>query len=638
MSGSVTPRDQDAEVAQAKTRAGFYARVSTEEQRDRQTIGAQVDFAKRQAVANQWELRLFLDEGVSGTIPLRERPAGAEFLAAARKGEIDLVATYRVDRLGRKLRVVLDAIEELRLPYRSLTEPFDTATPLGRAMLGILGAFAELERDTFIERSRAGIDRVAHEAGRWLGGIVPFGYRKGDDLRLVVDERPLVDAGVSQADVVGEIFRRCAVDGWSTQRIADELNARRIPTTYARDGREVLAGEILGTRAREGKRKRATAGTWTAGAVLRILKGEIYAGRHLYGRRSAGRRELIPREMPAIVSPALFERARRQLAANMQWQRAHPKRVYQLRGLLTCRCGHALVGQSYRTKSRGEVRQYGCVSHPKGSPVPYVKEHDLEPRLWGDVVRFFEHPDEVLRAIACGASQAGTREDAAERELLELASRLHDLETQEGRLLDTAIRGAFSAAAVGKKTAELAAKREVLERRMAEVRGARAVAARAAGETVALKKLLATLAQRARNATPETRAEILRVLVKRTCVERAGRRTRVSVLFRFAGEPAFAAMLRTDTGSSRQRGSCAPDTSRRRPPARSSRDLPRAARGGPPAPRAETPAARRGKAPRGARGSPPPVAAATPRPRARPRRQCGAARGRDAWQGADGPA
>jgi hypothetical protein len=56
------------------------------------------------------------------------------------------------------------------------------------------------------------------------------------------------------ADVVREVFRRCVEDGWLTQQIAKELNARLIPTAYGRDAREILAGDLLGTRApREGQ-------------------------------------------------------------------------------------------------------------------------------------------------------------------------------------------------------------------------------------------------------------------------------------------------------------------------------------------------------------------------------------------------
>ena len=529
---------------------GFYARVSTEEQRERSTIDAQVEYARRRADLEGWELRVFQDDGVSGTVPLRDRPAGAELLRAAAAHELDVVATYRVDRLGRKLRIVLEAIDAIGIPYRSLTEPFDTATPLGRAMVGILGVFAELERDTFIERSRSGTDRVARLDGRWLGGIVPFGYMKRDDLTLAIDERPLAGAGVSQADVVREIFRRCAVEGWSTERIAVELNARHIPTAYVRDAREVLAGDVHGTRAKDGKRKRATAGTWSAGAVNRILRNEMYAGRHQYGRRSKAGRDLIERAMPAIVSPALFERARQQLAANAMWDRAHPKREYLLRGLLTCGCGHALIGQAYKGAGGREVKVYRCVAHPKDQgQSPRVFAAEAEAALWGDVVTFFENPDEVLRSIAHGAASAGATEDAAERELLRLAGELRDVDAQEDRLADAHARDLLGADAIARKMATLRSARTRIRKAMESLRAQRATAARAAEETVAVKRLLTTLAARARSADATVRAQVLRTLVKRTRVEWRGRRTLLHVVYAFAGEHEFAVIPRTDVDS-----------------------------------------------------------------------------------------
>jgi site-specific DNA recombinase len=542
---------------------GFYARVSTEEQRERSTIDAQVDYARKRAEAEGWEMRLFLDDGVSGTLPLAKRPAGAALLAAIAAKEIDSVATYRVDRLGRKLRVLLDAIDAIAIPYRSLTEPFDTATSMGRAMLGVLGVFAELERDTFIERSQAGTERVAKQEGRWLGGIVPFGYTKRPDLTLTPDERPLPNVGVSQADVVRDIFRLCGAEGWSTNRIADDLNARHVPTVYVRDGREVVQGEIHGTRSREGKRKRATAGTWSPGAVLRILKNETYAGRHAYGRRSPHRRGLIERAMPAIVSPALFERARQQLRLNYRWGRSHARRFYVLRGLLTCECGHALVGTTYTTKT-GDVPLYGCASHPKTERPMSVRGAEVEAALWSEVVSFFEHPDETLRLIVRGRTAAADDEDRAERELVDLARELRELEQAEARALDAYVRGLTPTESVLRaKVDELKEQRRGIERRMAQVRDARALAARSAGEASDLRKILSGLGKRARSADAETRAQILRRLVKRARVYRDGEQKRLQVTYAFA-EPSNAATPSTDKGSSRQRARTAPGTSRHR--------------------------------------------------------------------------
>lgn len=84
----------------------FYARVSTEEQRERSTIDAQITYAQKRAEAEGWKLRLFLDDGISGTIRLRERPAGAELLQAAKAKEITIAATYKLDRLGRVASVI----------------------------------------------------------------------------------------------------------------------------------------------------------------------------------------------------------------------------------------------------------------------------------------------------------------------------------------------------------------------------------------------------------------------------------------------------------------------------------------------------------------------------------------------------
>lgn len=552
---------------------GFYARVSTEEQRERQTIDAQVDYAKGRASLEGWDLRLFLDDGVSGTVALERRPAGAALLAAATAKEIDAVATYRLDRLGRTQLVILQAVETLKrlgVAYRSLTEPFDTGTAFGDAALGMVAVFAQLDRAVFLERSRAGTDRVAKQNGRWLGGIVPFAYVKRDDMTLGIDERPIPGLAESPADVVRGIFRACAELGWSTVRIAADLNARHIPTVYARDAREMLAGESHGTRARDGKRKRATACEWSPGAVLRILKNETYAGRHHYGKRSPSKRETIAREMPAIVSPALAEKARQQLTANSLWGRSHPRRDYPLRGLLTCTCHHTLIGQAYKGKGGQEVRVYRCHAHPKDSRATRVIAEEAERALWSDVLGFFERPDEVLKSIAAGTTDAASREDRAERELLTLAGELRELEAQEERALDAHLRQIFRPGVLERRLDALNASRDATQRRMVQVRSERANAAATASESLAVRQMLKDLAGRALSADSATRTQILRTLVRRTQVTWKGKATVLRVTYAFgAPAPVLAAMPSTNTGSSRQEGRNAPDRSPSRPRARS---------------------------------------------------------------------
>src|SRR5260370_31302029 len=129
--------------------------------------------------------RSYADDGLPGTIPLDRRPEGSQILRDARLGRFDQLLVYRLDRLGRETRLILNAVAELErrgVRVRSMTEEFDTGTATGRLMLTMLSGFASHERDVIRERSVAGTNRVA-EAGAWMGGIVPYGYRKLGDQR-----------------------------------------------------------------------------------------------------------------------------------------------------------------------------------------------------------------------------------------------------------------------------------------------------------------------------------------------------------------------------------------------------------------------------------------------------------------------
>src|SRR5260370_10951786 len=133
-------------------------------------------------------------------------------LEHARAGHFDQLLVYRLDRLGRETRLILNAVAELEkcgVRVRSMTEEFDTATSTGRLMLTMLSGFASHERDVIRERSVAGTNRVA-EAGAWLGGIVPYGYRKVGEkasARIAISEELIPGMKLSEADVIRCIYR-----------------------------------------------------------------------------------------------------------------------------------------------------------------------------------------------------------------------------------------------------------------------------------------------------------------------------------------------------------------------------------------------------------------------------------------------
>jgi DNA invertase Pin-like site-specific DNA recombinase len=133
-----------------------YARVSTTEQ----NAQLQLDALEAAGVS-----KVFTDHGVSGA--KTTRPQLDACLAYLRDGE-DTLTVWKLDRLGRSTRHVLeivDALHERGIGFRSLTEGITTEGAMGRAMLTIMAAFAQLERDVMIERTRAGLTAAA-AAGR----------------------------------------------------------------------------------------------------------------------------------------------------------------------------------------------------------------------------------------------------------------------------------------------------------------------------------------------------------------------------------------------------------------------------------------------------------------------------------------
>jgi site-specific DNA recombinase len=242
---------------------GLYLRVSTDEQRERQSIETQREFGQRYCDLHQLSVyEIFADDGVSGTVPIESRAAGRRVLEAARQGKFDQLLVFKLDRLGRDTRLILNAVAELEkygVRIRSMTEEFDTGTATGRLMLTMLSGFASHEREVIRERSVAGTNRVA-ESGAWMGGIVPFGYRKAGEKRngqLVVSEDPMPGMAMSEADVIRDVFRMAAVERKSCRVIAERLNSLRIPCAYVRDDRLMLRG----------KRKERTSGVWRPGRI-----------------------------------------------------------------------------------------------------------------------------------------------------------------------------------------------------------------------------------------------------------------------------------------------------------------------------------------------------------------------------------
>jgi site-specific DNA recombinase len=131
-------------------------RVSSEEERDRETNEIQREFLQEYCRLYGLEVvQIYADDGVSGTVPLHERPEGRRLLEDAKERKFSTLLVYRLDRLGRSLLVTVEAhdrLQALGVALKSATEPIDTSNPSGRLIFQMLASFAESERETIGER------------------------------------------------------------------------------------------------------------------------------------------------------------------------------------------------------------------------------------------------------------------------------------------------------------------------------------------------------------------------------------------------------------------------------------------------------------------------------------------------------
>lgn len=227
-------------------RVACYIRVSTENQLENYSIEEQTERLKAYCKAKDWHIhKLYTDGGFSGGNT--NRPALSQLLKDIKNHKIDMVIVYKLDRLSRSqkdtLLLIEDAFLKNNVEFVSMSENFDTSSPFGRAMIGILSVFAQLEKDQITERFTMGrIGRA--KAGLYHGGsTIPLGYDYIDG-KLVINEYETM-----QVKTLFEMFLK----GYSLCSIRDYMHKKGYKTKY---------------------------GNWTSSAsVLQIIKNSIYIGK-----------------------------------------------------------------------------------------------------------------------------------------------------------------------------------------------------------------------------------------------------------------------------------------------------------------------------------------------------------------------
>lgn len=308
-------------------RAALYIRVSTLEQaQEGYSIGAQKERLMAYCKAHDWAVAdFYIDGGYSGSN--LDRPGIQKLVAEV--DSFDLVLVMKLDRLSRSQRDTLHLIEEVFLPagvdFVSMSESFDTSTPFGRAMIGILSVFAQLEREQIKERTFMGRLERAKE-GLYHGGMFfPIGYDYDSSGRLSVNEY--------EAAQVRKIYA-WYLEGTSPEKIAERLRDQGYSNRYG------SWNEISGRA-----------------SVLRILSSDVYLGT----LRFAG--VVVEHAHDAIIDQETFEKA---TALRMKRREVFGDSPYQSKYLLVGLCWCARCGARYAVKHNyGGYKYYVCYSRAR---------------------------------------------------------------------------------------------------------------------------------------------------------------------------------------------------------------------------------------------------------------------------------
>lgn len=235
-----------------------YVRVSTDMQMERDALQNQIQALEAYAAAHGLDLRLYKDEGISAKDT--DRPDLQRLIAHVRAGRIRSVLVTKLDRISRSLADLLDLMrlfEGHGVEFVSLRDNIDTSGPVGRFILHILGAIAELERGITAERVAEDM-KLRARRGKWTGGLVPYGRRVEDGQLKVVPEDVIV---LHQ-------MRKLLLELRSWRGVTIALNRAGLRThgweALERDGRIVRKGHA--------------AEEWTPTSVKRVLLQPINAG------------------------------------------------------------------------------------------------------------------------------------------------------------------------------------------------------------------------------------------------------------------------------------------------------------------------------------------------------------------------
>lgn len=434
-------------------RAAVYARVSSKQQAQHQTIDSQVAALRQRIVGEGLALEddlVFLDNGFSGST--LQRPALERLRDKAYAGAFNRLYVHSPDRLARKHAyqvVLLDEFKRAGVEVVFLNQRL-SETPEDNLLLEVQGIIAEYERAKIIERGRRGRRHAAQRGSLNAIGHAPYGY-------LYIDKHQAGGEAYyqilpEQAEIIRQMFEWVGRDRLSLGEVCRRLFDDGVSSPKGRP-------------------------RWNRGSVCDMLKNPAYKGTASYGKTRVGERlprlrplrnqpatprhsqtchqETPPADrinipVPPIVSEELFAAVQEQLQENRRRSREQreTRTKHLLQGLVLCgRCGSAYCGRSHARKD-GRYTYYRCLSTDAyrfgGTPLCRAKGVSaarLESAVWNDVREVLRDPDAVRQEYERRLHQSESQETNTQEHV---SRQMQTVRRTISRLIDAFAEGLLS--------------------------------------------------------------------------------------------------------------------------------------------------------------------------------------------------
>jgi len=413
----------------------IYARVSSDSQEARGTIGSQLDALrlKMSELVHQ-VVHEYIDDGYSGA--RLDRPGLDALRDAAEAGLFSEVWCLTPDRLARSYAyqiLITDELARHGVHIHYLDAPPLEDDPEATLLVQVQGVIAEYERAKIAERNRRG-RLFRARAGEIVYRLVPYGYRR-------IPRGPAGPAHLEvyepEALVVRRIFDDFVAGGYSMRRICRRLYEDGIPSPTGRS-------------------------VWSIVCISGMLANPTYKGRARYNRhqaippttgRKSTRLKLRPPEewieipVPAIISEDLFDAAQRVARDHTYFspRRSQPDQ-WLLRRLVVCgHCGVKSYCQDHWRGARHGLRYYVCNRRrsleaggpDRACPQPSTRAEELDSLVWDQVRQALLRPEILVKGQATLGARAGRPDDELLKAQLErLDRRLQQTESERRRVVD----------------------------------------------------------------------------------------------------------------------------------------------------------------------------------------------------------